>query len=112
MACIRLAAWSQTADWGPSITSAVTSSPRWAGRQWRKRASGRAAARSPRVDGVTGERGAAAFPLAFLAHGRPHVGVDGVHVADGLVGVRDELDGPAEVAGAFHELVFKGVAGR
>src|SRR5712692_9057296 len=44
VACMRLAACCHTTDWGPSMTSAVTSSPRWAGRQWRKRAWGSAAA--------------------------------------------------------------------
>ena len=34
--CLRFSASSQTRLWGPSITSAVTSSPRTAGRQWRK----------------------------------------------------------------------------
>ncbi len=37
--CIRFSASSQTTDCGPSITSAVTSSPRCAGRQCIKRAS-------------------------------------------------------------------------
>ena len=41
--CIRFSAWSQTALCGPSITPALTSSPRRAGRQWRKRASGQRA---------------------------------------------------------------------
>src|SRR5450759_3957753 len=36
VACMRFSACCQTTDWGPSMTSAVTSSPRWAGRQWRK----------------------------------------------------------------------------
>ena len=43
-ACKRFSASSQTADCGPSITPAVTSSPRWAGRQCMNRASGRAMA--------------------------------------------------------------------
>ena len=37
--CRRFSASSQTTDCGPSITSAATSSPRWAGRQCMKRAS-------------------------------------------------------------------------
>src|SRR5438309_1247417 len=41
--CIRFSACRQTAEWGPSITGAVTSSPRCAGRQWRKRAFGASA---------------------------------------------------------------------
>ena len=43
-ACIRFSASSQTADCGPSITESVTSSPRCAGRQCRKTASGLARA--------------------------------------------------------------------
>ena len=43
--CIRFSACFQTADRGPSITSAATSSPRRAGRQWRNRASAPAAIR-------------------------------------------------------------------
>ena len=39
-ACNRFSASSQTTDCGPSMTAAVTSSPRWAGRQCMKRASG------------------------------------------------------------------------
>ena len=38
-ACSRFSASSNTTDAGPSITSSVTSSPRWAGRQCRKIAS-------------------------------------------------------------------------
>ncbi len=38
-ACRRFSASSHTTDCGPSITSAVTSSPRWAGRQCMKTAS-------------------------------------------------------------------------
>src|SRR6185437_2786922 len=41
--CIRFSACFQTPDRGPSITAAVTSSPRCAGRQCRKRASGASA---------------------------------------------------------------------
>lgn len=33
-ACSRFSAWSKTIDWGPSMTSAVCSSPRMAGRQF------------------------------------------------------------------------------
>ena len=36
VACMRFSACCQTTDRGPSRTSAVTSSPRWAGRQWRR----------------------------------------------------------------------------
>lgn len=41
-ACSRFSASSNTADCGPSMISSVTSSPRWAGRQCRKMASGAA----------------------------------------------------------------------
>ena len=39
---MRFPASSHTRERGPSITASVTSSPRWAGRQWRKMASGEA----------------------------------------------------------------------
>ena len=39
-ACRRFSASAQISDCGPSITASTTSSPRCAGRQWRKRASG------------------------------------------------------------------------
>src|SRR5450759_5092858 len=39
-ACRRFSASSNTTDCGPSITSSVTSSPRWAGRQCMNSASG------------------------------------------------------------------------
>ena len=42
--CMRFSASSQTTDWLPSITSALTSSPRCAGRQCMNRASGLAQA--------------------------------------------------------------------
>ena len=42
----RFSAWSQAADWGPSRTSPVISSSRWAGRQWSTMASGRARRKS------------------------------------------------------------------
>jgi hypothetical protein len=44
--CILFSAWRQTAERGPSITAAVTSSPRLAGRQCMKRASGAMAIKS------------------------------------------------------------------
>jgi hypothetical protein len=63
---------------GPSMTSSVTSSPRCAGRQCRKMASG-AGPRHERVVHVVAPR----TPLArrrllLLPHGRPDVGVDDV----------------------------------
>ncbi len=45
-ACRRFSASSNTTDWGPSITSAVTSSPRWAGRQCMNMVSGLAFSKS------------------------------------------------------------------
>src|SRR5204862_7642809 len=45
-AWMRFSASSHTADCGPSITASVTSSPRCAGRQWRKVAPGAALASS------------------------------------------------------------------
>ena len=39
-ACRRFSASSQISDCGPSITPSTTSSPRWAGRQWRNLAPG------------------------------------------------------------------------
>ena len=42
-ACIRFSAWSNTTEWGPSITSSVISWPRCAGRQCITRTSGPAA---------------------------------------------------------------------
>src|SRR4029079_6171974 len=45
----RFSAWSNTAELGESITSAATSSPRCAGRQWRKIASGSAISITRRV---------------------------------------------------------------
>ena len=44
--CILFSAWSKTTLRGPSSTSSVISSPRWAGRQWRTMASSRARASS------------------------------------------------------------------
>ena len=49
-ACRRFSASSNTTDCGPSITSAVTSSPRWAGRQCMNIASGLAMRHQPGVD--------------------------------------------------------------
>ena len=46
MACMRLAACCHTTLRGPSTTSALISSPRWAGRQCSTTASGAARARS------------------------------------------------------------------
>ena len=51
-ACRRFSASSHTTDCGPSITPAVTSSPRWAGRQCMKMASGLAHRHQPLVDPI------------------------------------------------------------
>ena len=57
---------------GPSITSAVTSSPRWAGRQWSTTASGRGQSQQRVVDGVAGEgarrRGSASSSWPIEVH--------------------------------------------
>ncbi len=45
-ACRRFSAWSKITEAGLSSTSSVTSSPGWAGRQWRKIAPGSARAMS------------------------------------------------------------------
>ena len=72
---------------GPSSTSEVTSSPRWAGRQWRKIASGLACASKLVVDLVGGEDTAPRFGLVLLAHARPDVGIDDVGAVDRLLGI-------------------------
>ena len=76
---MRFADCCQTTDWGPSMTAAATSSPRLAGRQWRKIASG-LRERHQLLGHL--DTGASAFARAsrsrLLAHRGPHVGVDGV----------------------------------
>ena len=61
-ACMRLAAWRHTTLRGPSRTSAVISSPRWAGRQCRTTASGAAHAHHVLVDGEARRRPCAGAP--------------------------------------------------
>ena len=56
-ACSRFSAWSKTALGGPSSTSSVISSPRWAGRQCSTIASRRGVREQVRVDLVRQERG-------------------------------------------------------
>ena len=87
---MRLADCCQTTDWGPSMTAAATSSPRLAGRQWRKIASGFASAISCSVTWNGAERLRAHVTLALLAHRGPDVGVDGVCAGDGLGGIVDD----------------------
>ena len=89
---------------GPSMTSAVTSSPRWAGRQCRNHAVRPGRVHERGVDLVARERGSPDVGLVLLAHRRPHVGVDGVGALHGLVRVGDELDDAAEVAGPLDDV--------
>ena len=109
---MRLAACCQTAERGPSITDAATSSPRCAGRQWRNQACSPAAAIERVVDGVALERGEADRVLGLLAHRGPHVGVDRVGAAHRFVRIGGELDDAAEVAGPLDGEVVELVPGR
>ncbi len=85
-ACRRLWAWGKTRLCGPSTTEAVTSSPRWAGRQCRKMAVGTGRRHHGVVDGEALEGAAAGLGLGLLAHRGPDVGVDGVGALGGLGG--------------------------
>ena len=76
MAVRRWAAWRQTSDRGPSRTSSVISSPRWAGRQCSTTASAARQVDQLVVDGEALERREAGRPLLLLAHAGPHVGVE------------------------------------
>ena len=78
----RLAACGMIWLRGPSRTSEVTSSPRCAGKQWRKIASGACAGQQFLVDLVGCEYAPARFGLVLLAHARPYVGVDDVGPID------------------------------
>ena len=74
------------------MTAAATSSPRFAGRQWRKIASGLASAISFSVTWKGAESARALLALALLAHRSPDVGVDGVgarHRGGGIVNDRE-----------------------
>ena len=112
MACIRFAACCHTADSravddvGADLLAAV------GGEAVQEPGVGAGGGHERLVDRVAGERGTAAGLLVLLAHRGPHVGVDGVDAGDGVVGVGDELDGPAEVAGPLDELVLERVPGR
>ena len=64
------------------MTSAATSRPRWAGRQWKNSASGPASAIKRLVHGEPGEGDPTAGVLVFLAHRGPHVGVHRVGPLD------------------------------
>ena len=74
----RLADCCQTTDCGPSMTAAATSSPRFAGRQWRKIASGLARRHELLGDLEGAQGGGALLAFALLAHRRPDVCVDRV----------------------------------
>ena len=80
-ACSRFSACWKTNECGPSITSAVTSSPRCAGRQCRKIASGLRQAKQLRVDLIRREDLLPLLGLGLLAHARPDVGVDHIGFA-------------------------------
>ena len=75
--CRRFSASSKMRLWGPSQTSAATSSPRWAGRQWRKTASWRRVGHQRAVDREALEVLEALLLLRLLPHRGPDVGVDG-----------------------------------
>ena len=111
-ACMRLPACCHTTDCGPSITSAVTSSPRCAGRQCRNTADSAAAFISAAsiVQPANARRRSVGF--LFLPHRRPHVGVDRVGVAHRVVRVAGELDRAAEIAGPIDHDGVELVAGR
>ena len=72
-ACRRFSAWSQTTLAGPSITSAVISSPRCAGRQCNAIASGPAAASRSALS-WNGASADGALGRVGLAHRDPDVG--------------------------------------
>jgi hypothetical protein len=74
----RFSASSQTTLAGPSITSAATSKPRYAGRQCRKIAPGAASAIASAVTAERHERGGPLARLVLHAHGHPGVGGDDV----------------------------------
>ena len=84
---MRLADCCQTTDCGPSMTAVATSSPRLAGRQWRKIASGLASAISSSVTWKGASAARTRLPLGLLAHRGPDVGVDGVGARDGRGGI-------------------------
>src|SRR3989304_5241193 len=73
--CSRFSASSNTADRGPSMTSAVISSPRAGGKAVHHDRILPGDPEQVRVDPVPAERGEAFPPLLFLPHARPHVGV-------------------------------------
>ena len=81
----RFSAWSKTTEADDSSTSAVTSSPRWAGRQCMKSAPGAAIAIRRAVHLVGAKDPSPLGGFDFLAHRRPDIGVDGVDACHGLV---------------------------
>ena len=78
-ACSRFSASSKTTECGPSITASVTSSPRWAGRQCMKSASGLAFVHQRFID-LIGHEDVVAAGALFLAHRDPGVGDDAVGI--------------------------------
>ncbi len=105
MACIRLAASGHTRLAGPSMTDADTSWPRWAGRQWRKTASGAAARHERVVDAVAGEGVDSRGGLGFLPHRYPGVGEDGIGAGHRVTGRGHLADVVTEAEGALERLL-------
>ncbi len=108
--CMRLPACCHTTDCGPSMTSAATSSPRCAGRQCMKTASGARRLHQRLVDGPARERAQPLLAFVLLPHRRPHVGVDDVGASHRVVRIVDQLDRPAEIAGPIHDVRVELVA--
>ncbi len=76
MAVRRWAAWRHTTERGPSRTAAVISSPRCGGQAVQHDGVGGRVLDQRVVDGESREGDQAGLPLVFLAHARPHVGVE------------------------------------
>uniref|UniRef100_UPI00311D4382 hypothetical protein n=1 Tax=Thauera sp. SDU_THAU2 TaxID=3136633 RepID=UPI00311D4382 len=85
-ACRRFSASSKTTDWGPSITSSVTSSPRCAGRQCMKSAS-LVRARHQRGVDLVGLEDVVAAGTVLLVHGDPGIGDDHVRAGGRRLGI-------------------------
>src|SRR4051812_23272118 len=89
--CRRFSASSHTRLCGPSMTPLDTSSPRCAGRQWRKIAL-LSAVFINFSSTVTRERALALLLLLLLTHRRPHVRVDDMRVLRRLQRIADDAD--------------------
>ena len=84
-ACSRFSASSHTTDCGPSMTPAVTSSPRLAGRQCMKMASRLRLGHQPLIDAV-GRQHVVTVDVGFNPHRHPGVGDDAIGAGGGLRG--------------------------